>query len=85
MRNPKEWEILYTEWHRYPHPEWKEKEGKSKGKSELELLKKENEELRKELELAELRAENERLKRQIFEIKYKPDYWNLTYGNITLC
>lgn len=60
---------------------------KEEKKSELELLKKENEELRKELELAELRAENERLKRQIWEIKYKPYYWaTLTYGSdITLC
>ena len=47
---------------------------KKEKKSELELLKEENEELRKELELAELRAENERLKRQIWEIKYKPYY-----------
>ena len=65
-----------------------------KEKSELELLKKENEELRKELEIAELRAENERLKRRILETKYpyNPYYnWTITLlndsdkSNITLC
>lgn len=51
-----------------------------KEKSELELLKKENEELRKELEIAELRAENERLKRRLFETKYP----YIPYGITTL-
>ena len=55
-------------------------------KSELELLKKENEELKKELELAELRAENERLKRRILETKYPYNPYGITklspYGDI---
>ena len=49
---------------------------KEEKKSELELLKKENEELRKELELAELRAENAELRRKIMEkqFPYNPYY-----------
>ena len=59
---------------------YREMENKEK-KSELELLKKENEELRKELEIAELRAENERLKRRLFETKYP----YTPYGITKLC
>lgn len=58
MRNAKEWEILYTEWHRYPHPEWKEK-------SELEELKRQNAELKQELEKARLEDENNRMRGEI--------------------
>ena len=67
---------------------------KKKEKSELELLKKENEELKKELELAELRAENAELRRKIMEkqFPYNPyRNWTITLLNdsdkcdITLC
>ena len=69
---------------------------KKKEKSELELLKKENEELRKKLELAELRAENAELRRKIMEkdFPYNPynpyrnwtiTLFNDTDSNIVLC
>ena len=72
-----------------PHCKGKRKEKKS----ELELLKKENEELKKELELAELRAENAELRRKIMakQFPYNPYYnWTITLlnetdSNIVLC
>lgn len=77
MRKAKPWEVLYTEGHRYPRS--RRTGGKKKEKSELELLKEENEKLKIELELAELRAANAELRRKINEkqFPYNP-YWSLT-------
>ena len=62
-------------------------------KAELQQLEKENEELRKELELAELRAEKAELMRKLMakQFPYNPYYnWTITLlndtdSNIVLC
>jgi len=52
-------------------------------KSELEKLKEENKKLKQELEIAELRAENARLRKKISDTTYCPYSTYITWTDCT--